>query len=730
MSTLPISPSIISCELTNKEVLPAPLRQWIEDESWWMNFFARQEPGGGENVIKQTILRKTVIAFGIAELLRQVARFHHISALPQASVDDRCSIDNFVVRTKEPGRRSHPTWKDIEGVDMLSPKLSVNIVEPSFLQEENDGDQDDEMGRYLEAEFSTVPDAVGEAVFVNQSEEDDRCHSFGVLLYELFFNCPPLSAGDNPHDGGGPVSPTSRDVDSSLERSCKKIQLVDLRAVSMTETRSVAHVRRENSYPALHRGGCAELSGGGLPSSLSVVIHNLLDCGEEDHPENAYESLEAVINDLHLLLLDPRRFLFNHELIYDNNGRVKLSFREHHLYGRENEEALITEAFCRVSSGKSESLFIGGFSGSGKSRLVSGLTARFDAVGGYVLTHKFDQMSQEKLILDIVAMFDELCLLIKEKSTQQDLLVLVHNLALVFGSDWSILAQLLPNIKALVPHLERLADDNEEFDNQMNVRSLCFTLQRFLRVVSSATHPVMLFLDDLQWCDKAVFTVVESLLCDTFGSTCLFVVGTYRSNEVADDHEIFCLEQRLKSFGVSTTKLSLEGLNPKDLNIMISDALCIFPRITKPLSDIIHQKTKGNPFYILSFMRSLVDGGLLEYSINRRRWVWDEVDVSSMDITGNVLFLLSTKMNGLSSNLQSALKVAACFGIKIEKSVVETLRTHPEHSDIHDDLDQVVKEGFMVKGGTSEFKFVHDKMREAAYDLIQEKDKDQVSWAV
>ena len=134
--------------------------------------------------------------------------------------------------------------------------------------------------------------------------------------------------------------------------------------------------------------------------------------------------------------------------------------------------------------------------------------------------------------------------------------------------------------------------------------------------------------------------------------------------------------------------------------------------------------------YILSFIRSLVDGGLLEYSINRRRWLWDEVNVSSMDIIGNVLFLLPTKMNGLSSNLQSALKVAACFGIKIEKSVVETLHTHPEHLDIHDDLDQVVKEGFMVKGGTSEFKFVHDKMREAAYDLIQEKDKDQVSWAV
>jgi predicted ATPase len=100
-----------------------------------------------------------------------------------------------------------------------------------------------------------------------------------------------------------------------------------------------------------------------------------------------------------------------------------------------------------------------------------------------------------------------------------------------------------------------------------------------------------------------------------------------------------------------------------------------------------------------------------------------------MDITGNVLHLLSSKMSGLSSEIQSALKIAACFGIKIKVSVVETLSTHSEHSDVRDKLDQVIKEGFMCKVGTSEFKFVHDKVREAAYSLIPEQDRDQVSWA-
>jgi hypothetical protein len=714
---------------SSTNVVLAPLRQWMEGD-FEKRVSAWPISGSSEAELRQIILCKTAIAYGIGQSLRQVARYNRDLDLPRASLDVQSSIDNFVVRAKAPGQRSRPTWKDIEGVDMLSPRLSMNIIEPSFLKDENDDDQDDEMGRYLEVELPSLSGTDGEAGVVNQSEEDDLCQSFGDLLYELFFNCRPINTRENPGDGSGPESEFNN-VDVSLERACKKVQITDSRLFCDQKNCSTARVRREKAYPALLSEKCAGLSGGGFPSSLLLAIHNLLDCGEEDRPENAYESLDTVINDLHLLLLDPRRFLFDHVPTYDDNRRTKLPFKERQLYGREHEMSLITESFCRVSSGKSESLFIGGFSGSGKTRLVEGVTAMIDVDGGYVLTHKFDKMSQDKSILDIVEMFNYLCLLIKEKNYQRDLSVLVNNLVQVFGSDWTTLARLLPNIKAIVPFLELSADDvGGATDSQMNVRSICFTLQRFIKVVSCAAHPVMLFLDDLQWCGKEVVAVVESLLCDAVGPACLFFVGTYRSNEVADNHEIFCLEQRLKIVGVPVTMINLEGLNMRDLNTMISDTLCCFPRITESLSNIIHQKTKGNPFFVLSFMKSLVDGGLLEFNIIARRWLWDEDKVSSMDITGNVLHLLSTKMSGLSTSIQSALKDAACLGTTIKEVVVETLMTHPEHLDIRHQLEQVIREGFMCKIGTSEFKFVHDKVREAAYGLIPEQDRDQVSCAV
>ena len=210
---------------TPNRVALAPLRQWIEDESK-KQISARQTSGRGEAESKLMFLRKTAVAYGIAELLRQT-RAHRYSAYSHASLDGQCIVDNFVVRTKVPGRGSQPTWRDVEGVDMLSLKLSVDILEPSFLWDGDDDDQE-EMGKFLEVACPSLPDADGTAVFVNQSEEGARCHSFGFLLHTLLSNCPPISA-DETHGirfQGGPES-ASMDVGASGEPASKKTKTAD-----------------------------------------------------------------------------------------------------------------------------------------------------------------------------------------------------------------------------------------------------------------------------------------------------------------------------------------------------------------------------------------------------------------------------------------------------------------------------------------------------------------------
>ena len=229
----------------------------------------------------------------------------------------------------------------------------------------------------------------------------------------------------------------------------------------------------------------------------------------------------------------------------------------------------------------------------------------------------------------------------------------------------------------------------------------------------------------MQWADSTALDVIHTILSDTMGS-CMFFVGTYRDNEVQIDHDIFDLMERLETSNVSTTKLSLTGLDHDDLNTMISDALCLYPRICKSLSDVVFQKTKGNPFFVLEFMQSLKSRGLLQYNALQKRWVWNEDIIRGEDITDNVLHLLSTKMNGLSDNIQMLLKVMACFGSRTNESAIGYLSKSAEYAGIRNGLEGALCDGFVEKHSEGQLKFAHDKVREAAYNLIPDKDKKQV----
>ena len=343
-----------------------PLRRWIEGEA-----SARLIAGFGEGNHKYAfLLRKTTIAYGITELLRHVRshppqaeqlspaqllrniRSHPPQAAP-ASLEEQFSIDNFVVRISGETSSgtmpsSTPDWNDIKGVDMISPPLSANIYEPSFLMSGlydsgGTGNQGENMGRYLEVEF--FPDRSGgnnnnnNLIATSHVEEDARCHLLGILLYELFSHLSIQRTNTKSSEGGEEGPPNKKKKSSPGVKDFPP---------------SAQHIIGNTTYIPMN-----DLD---FPQSICILVQNLLDCGEYVRPVNAYDSLDVVIKDLHLLLLDPTRFLFEHEPTSEN-GTIDLMFREHKLYGREKELTLITDAFCRVSTGRSEAFFIEGYSG-------------------------------------------------------------------------------------------------------------------------------------------------------------------------------------------------------------------------------------------------------------------------------------------------------------------------------------------------------------------------------
>lgn len=214
--------------------------------------------------------------------------------------------------------------------------------------------------------------------------------------------------------------------------------------------------------------------------------------------------------------------------------------------------------------------------------------------------------------------------------------------------------------------------------------------------------------------------LVYSVLSDIKGTNCMLFIGTYRDNEVRSSGFL----DMLSHFNVMTSKIHLNGLAESDVNSLVSDALGTLPRLSRSLSQVVFRKTYGNPYYVLEFFRSLILRDLVQFSLRERRWIWDHEKICEQNITDNVLHLLSNKLKSISESTQTALKCASCFGMAIDKTITKQLSANLKFFNLSADLDSAVEDGFIDCDGTH-YRFVHDKLRKAAYELIKADCKGQ-----
>lgn len=480
------------------DVVQIPLCSWMKNEEAKVATEisnTQNNNNDDKKCFKESIIRRTTIAYGIAELLKRSSD----GALEGGNV---IRIDDFVVSVCKRRGGSMRSWEDIKGVAMVSSGMSLTIEEPSYLRGLLEGESgcDGEMGRCLEVELvsdsktceaAAALDNVGQSACMTVAE-CKRCHVFARLLYELFTH-EAIPDENALADTSSTKQPAQKRARKSHVVSSRKNRMLtraegdfDSAGIPFQIPSSIVHMQKQ-----------------GIPASICLMAQNLLECslrGNANYGQlrNAYESFGVVCEDLHLLLLDPDRFLF--DLQNRDSFDMQLLYRTDKLYGREKEETLITDAFCRVSRGTSEAFFIGGFSGSGKSMLVNSLRDRVNFVGGYTIKHKFDTMSQEKPLSGVITAFNQVCQMIKDKARP----LTAKKLGDEFGVDFSLLLRLLPSVSVLFPEFDNSAM-RVEAGEAMNARSVCFTLLRFVRVVSSPRHPIMVSWSVVE-CDSTIST--------------------------------------------------------------------------------------------------------------------------------------------------------------------------------------------------------------------------------
>eukprot|EP00804_Cyclotella_cryptica_P020127 CCRYP_014899-RB/>CCRYP_014899-RB protein AED:0.03 eAED:0.03 QI:211/1/1/1/1/1/6/342/1334 len=659
-----------------------PLRRWValqENASMIPHAKRRSYQLGLQ---RAAILRKITLSYAIGELLQHLK--FSVSSYSQAELLRLFSVDNFSVHVST-DQTSDEGW-EVMGVDMISPPLCVQLTSnlfsiSDFFESAVDGE---DWGRNVEAVIARhSPFCCAKSVTEDETR-DGRflCFSLGVLLHFLFSGENRLDesvkAGTCQHESAEDAHRVDFILEQSRRPKSARIQSQHIRSVSSADNgHDLMNVN--STFRPLH---CF-----GYTHAVSQVVKNLLDCesvGGLFCPDDAYPSLEAAIKDLRLLLREPNIFLFksNDVLVIPAKGK---------FYGRSLEVSALTDAFCRVaSSGQSEAYIIGGFSGSGKTRLVESAFNSVLAADGMLVYGKFNETSNSQLSV-VLSALDDLCIMIADRNTPEQSQYIWQRLVSEFGNNFHLLVRTLPNVL-------RLAS------------SLSSTLSRDGDILSQ---------------DPVSLGLVHTILSDRKGASCLFFVGNYRDNEVLPQHIIFGFYDWLKAFNVRITTIHIDGMPEDDVNSMISNALGVLPRVCRSLSRVVFRKTDGNPFFVQTFLRSLIESSHLKYDLRRKCWTWDIDSIYAENITPNVLDLISTKMTNLSQDVQTALKVASCFGTKINISVARDLSDTPQYLGLLSGLNKAVEDNFMDPVPDGSYRFVHDKVREAAYGLICCDCKDQ-----
>ena len=469
-----------------------------------------------------------------------------------------------------------------------------------------------------------------------------------------------------------------------------------------------------------------------IPQPVSDIVLKLLAKDAEDR----YQSAHGLRTDLEACL---RQWQTTGSIIHVPIGQHDVSDRfqiPQKLYGREAEIAKLLAASERVSQGASEMMLVSGYAGIGKTALVQEIYKPITRQQGYFISGKFDQFQRNTPYSSLIQAFRSLMQqLLTESKAQID--AWREKLLTALGSNGQVIIEVIPEAELIIgpqPAVPELPPNKAQ--NRFNL-----VFQNFIRVFTKPEHPLVIFLDDLQWADTASLNLIKPLMTSP-DSQYLFLIGAYRNNEVGPAHPLMLTLDEIQKAETIVNHISLSPLDFSSVNQLIVDTLNCAPEKTSPLAELVLEKTGGNPFFMIEFLKSLYAENLLVFDFQHGGWQWDLTDIQALNITDNVVELMAGKVRKLRSRTQQVLKLATCIGNQFN---LQTLATIYEKSprETASDLWEAVAQGLVLPLAdaykvieldvpnladevTVDYKFFHDRIQQAAYSLIPSEDKQAV----
>jgi PAS domain S-box-containing protein len=452
-----------------------------------------------------------------------------------------------------------------------------------------------------------------------------------------------------------------------------------------------------------------------VPGPLSAIVMKLLaKTGEE-----RYQTAAGVEADLRRCLADLQlygridRFPLGE---HDESDRLLIPEK---LYGRVREIDTLIAAFDRVvATGTPELVLVSGYSGIGKSSVVNELHKALVPPRGLFASGKFDQYKRDIPYATLAQAFQSLVRsLLGQSEAELDRWRASLNEAL--GPNGQLIVNLVPELEVVIGKQPPVA----ELPPQDAKNRFQLVFRRFLAVFARPEHPLALFLDDLQWLDTATLDLLEHLVTHPEVRH-LLLIGAYRDNEISPSHPLLRTLEAIRAIDASVHEIVLAPLELDDVGRLIADALRCEPKRARPLAELVQEKTGGNPFFAIHFFIALADEGLLGFNPTASAWQWNIDRIRTKSYADNVADLMAEKLKRYSAATQEALKQLACLGDVTEIATLTLVHGENEET-MHKALWEAVRAGLVVQQGSG-YKFLHDRIRQAAYLLIPEDRRAEV----
>jgi predicted ATPase/signal transduction histidine kinase len=444
------------------------------------------------------------------------------------------------------------------------------------------------------------------------------------------------------------------------------------------------------------------------------------------------------------------------------------------LYGRETHVETLLAAFERISNSPQSTLerggigvemvLVTGFSGVGKTAVVNEVHKPIIKNRGYFIKGKFDQFQRDVPFAALVQAFRDLIgQLLSESETKIERWK--AKILAVLGEQSQVIIDIIPELEIIIGKQAQVPKlSGSAAQNRFNL-----LFQKFIHIFAAPEHPLVLFIDDLQWADAASLKLIQLLISganisnnrsavvlpvDSTGSTekedttkSLLLIGAYRNNEVDESHPLDITIKEIQKTGI-VNYITLEALNQGELNRLIADTLHHQEVDTTVLTQMVFAKTKGNPFFVNQFLKYLYNEKAIQFNCEKVRWEYELDKVKALSFTDDVVEFMRKELEKLPLPTQSLLKYAACIGNEFD---LKTLAIINQESieNVTAKLWDALLEGLIISTSEicnifyesysqenvidvnsesnhkykQEYKFVHDRVQQAAYSLISEQEK-------